>query len=132
MTGDRWRLLDGRAKSASVRRLFACGCRSAAQENAAGETFYDTHRPAARGPARTDAPRDPSRRPDHAAVHRGERLSGAEGRADLRDLDPRRGDLDGAAALAVGRDDPRESYRPDHRQCPGTPRRDHLLAARTQ
>src|SRR3546814_7331021 len=62
MTGDRGRLLDGRAKSASVRRLFACGCRSAAQENAAGETFYDTHRPAARGPARTDAPRDPSRR----------------------------------------------------------------------
>src|SRR3546814_9268182 len=67
MTGDRRRLLDGRAKSSSVRRLFACGCRSAAQENAAGETFYDTHRPAARGPARTDAPRDTSRRPDHAA-----------------------------------------------------------------
>src|SRR3546814_21119354 len=92
MTGDRGRLLDGRAKSSSVRRLFACGCRSAAQENAAGEPFYDTHRPAARGPARTDAPRDPSRRPAHPAVHRGDRIPGAEGRATLCNPDPTPGD----------------------------------------
>ncbi len=33
------------------------------------------------------------------AVHRGERLCGPQGRADLRDLDPRRGRLDGDPAL---------------------------------
>src|SRR3546814_18509017 len=71
------RILDERAKSASVRRLFACGYRRPAQDNAAGETFYDKHRPAARGPARTDAPRDHPGRADYAALHRGERLPGA-------------------------------------------------------
>src|SRR3546814_9307705 len=72
------RILDERAKSASVRRLFACGYRRPAQDNAAGETFYDKHRPAARGPARTDAPRDHPGRADYAALHRGERLSGED------------------------------------------------------
>src|SRR3546814_7839278 len=88
------RILDERAKSASVRRLFACGYRRPAQDNAAGETFYDKHRPAARGPARTDAPRDHPGRADYAAFHRGESLSGAEGRADLCHLDPGGGYLD--------------------------------------
>ena len=37
-----------------------------------------------------------------ADVHCGQRLSGAEGRADLRHLDPGRGHLDGAVAPDVG------------------------------
>ncbi len=54
-------------------------------------------------PRRTHGPRHHPRRADHAAVHRGERLSRAQGRADLRHLDPRRGDLDGDPALLQGR-----------------------------
>src|SRR3546814_16477703 len=87
------RILDERAKSASVRRLFAFGYRRPAQDNAPGETFYDKHRPAARGPARTAAPRVPPGRADYAALPRGARPSGAAGRAALFPLHPGGGHL---------------------------------------
>ena len=65
-------------------------------------------------------------------VHRGERLSGAEGRADLRDLDPGGGDFDGDPALSARRDDPGEQHRPDRRVRGGNAGGDHLRAARAR
>ena len=46
----------------------------------------------------TDLSRDHPRRDHHRPVHRRQRLSRAQARPHLRDLDPGRGDLDGGAA----------------------------------
>src|SRR3546814_17632101 len=110
MAVDPRSILDRSDKSASARRLFACAARGSPQDSGRGEIYGRNHRSADVTRARTDDPRDPARRAADLGVHRGERLSGAKGRADLCDLDPRSGDFDGAAALYVGIDDPREKY----------------------
>ena len=69
-------------------------------------------------------------RTDHDPVHRSERLSRAESRADLRDVDPRSGHLDGDPATVQGCDDPGKQYRSDHRQRGRDAGGDHLRLAR--
>src|SRR5690606_25768865 len=98
--------LDRCDKSASVRRLFACAMRFAAQQHGAGETFYDNDRSIRPGTARTHAAWDHPRRADNPPVHRGKCLSRSQGRSYLRDVDSRGSYLDGPAALSAGLDDP--------------------------
>src|SRR3546814_18853009 len=93
------------------------------------EMYERNHHHAGLARPRTDDPRDPARWAADLGVHRGERLSGAEGRADLCDLDSGGGSLDGAPALFGRIDDPRVSYRPDDRERGGHAGGDHLRAA---
>lgn len=81
---------------------------------------------------RTDAARHRARRRHHAAVHRCQRVPGVEGRADLRDFDPRGRDLDGGAPTAAGQQHAREQHRADDRVGGGHARRDRVRAARAR
>ncbi len=101
-------ILDRCVKSASVHRVFACAARASPQDSRRGEIYGRNHRSADVTRARTYDPGRLARGAADFGVHRGERLSGAEGRADLCDVDSRGGDFDGAAALYGGVDDPRE------------------------
>ena len=63
----------------------------------------------------TDDPRDHPRGGADRHPDRRERLCRAQDRPHRRDVDPRRGDLDGGASLVQGLDDPGKQYRPDDR-----------------
>ena len=85
---------------------------------------------AGRIPEGTHLPRPDPRRADHAGLHRCQRLSGSQGRPDLRLVDPGSGHFHGRVARLQRRDDLRKQHRADGRLGSGHALLDHLRLAR--